>query len=273
MDYADPMLLDRAWSNCLAHMLYKAKNSGQIVRQTPTCLQLLGTSPAGPFTVTEVRFGDDSFEQDFHQSLRPYREAGIGADWLLGPDTTPTDAGKRLRKLHLMGPRYLPVMVFDLDRLDSALRFPDIRLVDDWSQFESQPLPLDFWSAKAQLQDARRIQREVEAADPERLWTAFAWRDGVPVAMASVFHDEEWVGIYNVVTSKSHRGQGIGTQLMLHALNVARDRGAQVATLQTGPGGDKFYERIGFVKIGQLTSLYYSKERSMADAARLGSTS
>lgn len=54
-----------------------------------------------------------------------------------------------------------------------------------------------------------------------------------------------------VVVDAGMRGKGVGEALILAALDVGRDRGAQVAELQSGRGprraaAHRLYERLGF---------------------------
>src|SRR3954463_10468771 len=54
-----------------------------------------------------------------------------------------------------------------------------------------------------------------------------------------------------VVVDESARGKGVGQALVEAALDVGRERGAQVAELQSGRGGarqaaHRLYERLGF---------------------------
>ena len=66
--------------------------------------------------------------------------------------------------------------------------------------------------------------------------------------------------IEDVVVDESVRGKGVGEALMRHALNMARDAGADGVTLTSNPkreAANRLYQRLGF-KIWE-TNLYFYK--------------
>ncbi len=64
--------------------------------------------------------------------------------------------------------------------------------------------------------------------------------------------------IENVVTHQAHRRQGIGKQLMLHALTCAKDAGCYKVMLLTGrePEIHGFYQSCGLEKGGKQAFIY-----------------
>jgi GNAT superfamily N-acetyltransferase len=63
---------------------------------------------------------------------------------------------------------------------------------------------------------------------------------------------ETFVVISGLVVDKSHRRQGIGTQLMQHAEDWARSQGCSVVRLWSSAGrtvAHDFYQRLGYTKI------------------------
>jgi ribosomal protein S18 acetylase RimI-like enzyme len=64
--------------------------------------------------------------------------------------------------------------------------------------------------------------------------------------------------IEDVVVDESMRGQGIGEALVRHALNLARDAGADGASLTSNPNrkaANRLYQRLGFTP--WKTNLYF----------------
>src|SRR5207248_7554464 len=100
--------------------------------------------------------------------------------------------------------------------------------------------------------DLERLQRLL--ADPDV--TLLVARDGddiVGTTTVIVFTTPFWIKarLDEVVVDESARGQGVGEALVKAALDVGRERGAQVAELQSGRGpareaAHKLYERLGF---------------------------
>ena len=75
-----------------------------------------------------------------------------------------------------------------------------------------------------------------------------ATSDDEPVATSLAFITGDVVGVYNVATVPSHRGQGFGAAMTRAAIDWGRDRDCKVAVLQASEMGRRVYERMGFVE-------------------------
>lgn len=102
------------------------------------------------------------------------------------------------------------------------------------------------------LPDTERLRRLV--ADPAV--TLLVARDGgeiVGTTTVIVYATPFWIKarLDEVVVDASARGKGVGEALVKAALELGRERGAQVAELQSGRGpardaAHRLYERLGF---------------------------
>jgi GNAT superfamily N-acetyltransferase len=107
-------------------------------------------------------------------------------------------------------------------------------------------------NATLPIPDMARLQRLV--ADPDV--TLLLARDGdgiVGTTTVIVYTTPFWIKarLDEVVVDRSARGQGTGEALVKAALEVARQKGAQIAELQSGRGpardaAHRLYERLGF---------------------------
>ena len=110
-----------------------------------------------------------------------------------------------------------------------------------------------FVDAVAALRGSPDAQRE---AHRERLRHsaldarhAVALLDGAPVAAGKSAREADVVGIFDVVTAESLRGQGIATMLVARLLARAWERGARIAYLQVDEANAPalaVYRRLGF---------------------------
>jgi GNAT superfamily N-acetyltransferase len=72
--------------------------------------------------------------------------------------------------------------------------------------------------------------------------------DGLPVGTITtcIFGSVAWIAM--VLVQASHRGRGIGTALLNHALEYLDGRGVVTVRLDATPLGQPVYERLGFVE-------------------------
>jgi GNAT superfamily N-acetyltransferase len=105
---------------------------------------------------------------------------------------------------------------------------------------------------KLAVPDRERLERLVEDPDVVLLVA----RDGeqiVGTTTVIVYTTPFWIKarLDEVVVDEAARGKGVGEALVKAALDVGRDRGAQIAELQSGRGprreaAHRLYERLGF---------------------------
>ena len=109
-----------------------------------------------------------------------------------------------------------------------------------------------------------QLNSTLTVPDVERLWrlvadpavTLLVARDGdeiVGTTTVIVYTTPFWIKarLDEVVVDAAARGKGVGEALVKAALDVGRERGAQVAELQSGRGdarkaAHRLYERLGF---------------------------
>lgn len=103
-----------------------------------------------------------------------------------------------------------------------------------------------------EVPDVARLRRLI--ADPAvTLLTASDGAEIVGTTTVIVYTTPFWIKarLDEVVVDASARGKGVGEALVKAALEVGRERGAQVAELQSGRGearkaAHRLYERLGF---------------------------
>jgi ribosomal protein S18 acetylase RimI-like enzyme len=93
--------------------------------------------------------------------------------------------------------------------------------------------------------------REIIGDPSVTLLLAWDQRDIVGTATVIVYTTPFWIKarIEDVVVDKASRGQGAGTALVNACLDVAREKGAQVAELQSRKSreaANRLYQRMGF---------------------------
>ncbi|RRB03922.1 GNAT family N-acetyltransferase [Larkinella rosea] len=80
------------------------------------------------------------------------------------------------------------------------------------------------------------------------------YRNSQPVSVIELFPtNNQIIGIYSLATLREFRGQGIGTVLMRHALNYAKQTGYKTALLQSSEDGFRIYQKFGY----RVVTMYY----------------
>lgn len=78
--------------------------------------------------------------------------------------------------------------------------------------------------------------------------------DDQPIAFYTLLEANETASIENLWVKPEFMGKGIGKQLFLHAVELARGRGYRTLQLEADPNALGFYERMGMHKTGERHS-------------------
>src|SRR5215207_4819059 len=87
--------------------------------------------------------------------------------------------------------------------------------------------------------------------------------DGIPVGFYTLLdiHRNAWME--NLWVMPEFIGKGIGRELFLHAVELARERGYEIIRLEADPNAVGFYEKMGMHKIGERDSQVDGQPRSL----------
>jgi 2'-5' RNA ligase len=89
-----------------------------------------------------------------------------------------------------------------------------------------------------------------------------ARRDGVAVGVASGWTEGGLATLESLIVTSTHRGEGIGSQLLARFEAEARDRGSTVSTLQTtADEPEDFYAARGWKREARLRDYQYGRDR------------
>ena len=92
-------------------------------------------------------------------------------------------------------------------------------------------------------------------------WVAIV--DANPVAFYTLLDNNENAWIENLWVMPEFIGKGIGREMFLHALELARERGHRIIQLEADPNAAGFYEKMGMHKIGERYSQVDGQPRSL----------
>lgn len=101
---------------------------------------------------------------------------------------------------------------------------------------------------------------------PECFETNEGWvavDDEEPVGFYTLLVANETASVENLWVLPQYMGQGIGKQLFLHAVAIARERGYKTIQLEADPNALGFYERMGMHQIGERHSEVDGQPRTL----------
>ena len=84
-----------------------------------------------------------------------------------------------------------------------------------------------------------------------------------PIAFYTLLEANEIASIENLWVLPEYMGKGIGKQLFLHAVELARGRGYKILQLEADPNAMGFYERMGMRKVGERHSEVDGQSRTL----------
>lgn len=76
--------------------------------------------------------------------------------------------------------------------------------------------------------------------------------DGKAACITSLFFNENYCGIFDVLTQEDHRNKGYASRLMKYVISYAKKHGSTYFCLTaSSPEAVKLYSKIGFTKLGK----------------------
>ncbi len=89
----------------------------------------------------------------------------------------------------------------------------------------------------------------IEYFEQYESWLAEA--EGMPIAFYTLQDRDAIAWLDNLFVMPTYIGKGVGKQLFLHAVEVARGRGYKILQLEAEPNAIGFYEKMGMHRIGE----------------------
>ena len=241
--------IQRAWLGYLRTFLLAPGAEGEDTDQIFWYI----TEIPGENSVMWADLAPDAVAAQAERLLARFAERGKRLDWLVGPESAPSDLAERLQALGFTTHRPATTMAADLtDPPATAPAVPgleirtvtDAALLEEWIAVERD----GFGQTPPQAAAYGALRRAVPLG-PDRPWQRYvALLNDVPVANTTLFVAGDVCGIFDVCTVPAARRQGVAGALVAHALAEARARGCQIATLQPSDEGIAVYRRLGFVE-------------------------
>ena len=120
-----------------------------------------------------------------------------------------------------------------------------------------------YWGYPARWMEVWKPQLTFSPAYFEENESWVAEIDHLPVGFCTLLEKDGSAWIENLWVSPEVIGKGVGKELVLHALELSRQRGFERLRLEADPNATGFYEKMGMEKIGERTSAIEGQPRSL----------
>lgn len=104
--------------------------------------------------------------------------------------------------------------------------------------------------------DEQGIDRSLLTDDKDRdAFHGIVYDFGIPVASGRLYRDSEDESVYHagrIAVNKEYRGKGLGRDLMIGLIEKAWEVGAEKVSLHAQEQVIGFYEKLGFVGVGDI---------------------
>ncbi len=176
-----------------------------------------------------------------------YQAKQLRSVFKMSPFVYPPDLDSTLAQAGYYKDAETSVQTLDL----STSFFKSITAVQQWSE------PADTWIKSysslnnVSAENKSTLKAILEHIVPQSAFVILLYQNQ-PVACALGVLEGSYVGLFDIVTAPTHRGQGFARQLIEYILQWAKKQGATTAYLQVmldNPAALKLYTKLGFKEI------------------------
>lgn len=207
--------------------------------------------------VVRTQLASTDLDAQITATLDYFRARQVPMMWMVTASSRPDDLSAHLEAHGLILEGAMPGMGIDLQVLPDSLSLPpevtieevtDKPMMDQWSQVLGE----GFGLSSEVVAVFARVSDMLGYGEQAPIRNFVAYRKGEPVGTSSLYLGAGVAGIYCVAVVAEARQQGIGAAITATPLQVARDLGYRIGTLQASKMGEPVYRRLGFREHGQF---------------------
>ena len=235
-------LVRAAAANQKAWLARVAEAAGGVVHREPGVTWM--ASPAGA-VLAFPRMSRDRLDALLPRFLETAEATPEASCWSLLP-TRPRELDERLRAAGFREGWQAQWMAVTIDAAPAVREPAGVRIAVDPQEWSPTDLPWDGAGIAA-------VRKRLAASRPRRVWHIAAWEQDAPVGHATVSVTTGRLGvagIYDMGVVAQARRRGIGAALTAGALEIGRQAGCSVATLNATPEGELLYRQLAFRPVG-----------------------
>jgi len=213
-----------------------------------------------------VRLSTSGAARRLDTLIARYEKHGRGMSLWVSPLATPANLPKLLAARKLRCRKHFPAMLRVLNERVSRLSPVtglEIRSVVDMNEFADIAYPaIGPLTTRLRRQAFARLQALLSEPS-RRTRLAVAWLDGSPVGAIESFAGAEAAVVCGLSVLDQFQGRGIGSALLEHACDGARQSRMKAMVLLATTDGQRVYLRRGFTEVARFGYWYRSFQRDL----------
>ena len=223
-------------------------------------------SPQG---IWKTNLKSEDIDQKIDYVTEYFNSQNMPFMWYVCPSSKPDNLGEYLKAHSFNEMDGTPIMTVELHNLiDDRPRPKDFEIKEATDE-ASLRLFWDLWYTGYPTPEIvgklhANICVEIGYHPDNQMKFYVGYLEGEPVATSSMMLAGGVVGLYGVVVLPMARGRGIGTEMSLHPLRVARSMGYRISVLDATQQGYGIYKRIGFEEVGNPKIYTYASPDNVA---------
>jgi GNAT superfamily N-acetyltransferase len=256
-EYSETALTNAITENVVDIWRYTSKGNDIIVTDTDELFVITlrneGFSPQG---VWYTNLTEENITENIENVSSYFKEQGQPFLWMVNPTTKPETLASYLKTRGFKEMPGTPGMYVDLEKLVDDRPNPKNFMVEEVREedldryfevyCEGYPMPVELGKIFCN-------SRKNHGYRPDVTRHCLGFLDGKPVATAQVFFAAGVAGLYGVTVLPEARGRGIGTEMSVYPLMIARSMGYSYAILDATQQGYGIYKRLGFRELFRPT--------------------
>jgi len=238
---------------------------GALINDIPGVKRTISDIPLALFnSIMDARLTPENVDAAIQYIVADGNKRNVPLLWWIGPSTRPPDLATYLERYGFSIDEDCPGMAAGLDALNESLPVPAGLTI---TPALSEASRLEWCLAMAAGFEIPRSktdfavdswQKLIRLCDPEITLPYLGKLNEKPVATSLLQLGGGVAGIYGVATIPEARRMGIGAQVTLYPLQVARARGYKAGVLEASEMGVSVYHSLGFREYCQISSYRWS---------------
>lgn len=211
-------------------------------------------TPMAPQGVFRADLIPEVVDQKIDEVVEYFTSRSIPFWWYVCPTSKPDNLGEYLKEHSFNVMDGTPVMAVQLHKLVDDRPKPEDFTIQEANDEASLRLFWDLWYKGYPMPEALgkhfgEVSVEIGYHPDNPMKFYIGYLKGQPVATSFMMLGGGVVGLYGVIVLPEARGRGIGTEMSLHPLRVARSMGYSIGVLDATQKGIGIYRRLGFVEV------------------------